>query len=70
MREKKSSPLKIVGVNASSTKTVFLRVSPKLHAALMAAAGAEQQRLGEKVSMNMMEEKILAKAMGLDITDE
>jgi predicted HicB family RNase H-like nuclease len=69
MRKKKSSDLK-AKVTTPSTKTVFLRVSPKLHAALMAAAGAEQERLGEKVSMTGLAARILAEAVGLDVDDE
>jgi hypothetical protein len=69
MNRKKSLPLSI-GNNTSSTKAVFLRVPPQLHAALMAAAGEEQQRRGEKVSMNVLAAKILAKAMGFDVLDE
>ena len=49
-------------------KGLFLRVSPQLHAALVVAAGAEQQRLGERVSVNSLVARVLADAMKIEHT--
>jgi hypothetical protein len=62
----KNPPLKI-GSDIASAKTVFLRVPPELHAALVVAAGAEQQKRGEKVSINWLAAKVLAEAMGFEV---
>lgn len=62
----KNFPLKI-GADIASSKTVFLRVPPALHAALVVAAGVEQQRRGEKVSINWLAAKMLAEAMGFEV---
>lgn len=64
----KNPPLKI-GTDIASTKTVFLRVPPALHAALVVAAGAEQQKRGEKVSINSFVAKVLAEAMGFEVVE-
>lgn len=69
MRRVKSPTLKI-GADIASAKTVFLRVPPELHAALVVAAGSEQQKRGEKISVNWLATKILAEAMGFDVSDE
>ncbi len=49
----------------ASTKTLFLRVPPELHTALVAAAGAAQHKRGERISVNVFAAKILAEAMGI-----
>lgn len=69
MRKMKTPPLKL-GADIASAKTVFLRVPPELHAALVVAAGSEQQQRGERVSVNWLAAKILAEAMGFDVSDE
>lgn len=62
----KNPPLRI-GLDVASSKTVFLRVPPELHAALIKAAGAEQQKRGQKTSINWLAAKVLAEAMGFDV---
>lgn len=66
LMRQKNTPLKI-GTDIASSKTVFLRVPPELHAALVMAAGAEQQKRGEKVSINWLAAKVLAEAMGFEV---
>ncbi|AMP07644.1 toxin-antitoxin system HicB family antitoxin [Collimonas pratensis] len=68
MHKVKSPPLKI-GTDIASAKTLFLRIPPELHAALVVAAGGEQQKRGERVSVNWLAAKILAKAMDLDVIE-
>lgn len=65
MNRLKPQPLKI-GTDIASAKTLFLRVPPELHAALVVAAGAEQQRCGKRVSVNCLATKVLAEAMRLN----
>lgn len=68
MRQPKSPSLKI-RTDIASTKTLFLRVSPELHAALVVAAGAEQQKRGEHVSVNWLAARVLAEAMNLNVSE-
>jgi len=68
MARSKSSPLKI-GTDVASAKTLFLRVPPKLHAALVVAAGVEQQKRGERVSVNCLATRALAEAMGFKVSE-
>ena len=68
MRKIKPPSLKI-GKNIASAKTLFLRVPPELHAALVIAAGVEQQKQGEHISVNWLAAKVLAEAMGFDVSE-
>lgn len=68
MHSPKLPTLKI-GTDIASAKTVFLRVPPELHAALVVAAGAEQQKRGERVSVNWLASRVLAEAMGFDVSE-
>ena len=68
MRHVKSTPLKI-GSDVASAKTVFLRLPPELHEALVVAAGVEQQKRGERVSVNWLAGRILAKALNFDVSE-
>lgn len=67
MSRSKLPPLKI-GTDVASAKTLFLRVPPELHAALVVAAGAEQQKRGERVSVNCLATRALAEAMGFKVS--
>jgi predicted HicB family RNase H-like nuclease len=67
---KMKPPLLKIGADTASAKTVFLRVPPELHAALVVAAGAEQQQRGERVSVNWLAAKILAEALGFEVSNE
>lgn len=69
MRQNKPVTLQI-GSDVASAKTLFLRVPPELHAALVIAAGAEQQKRGERVSVNSLAAKILAEALGFKWIDK
>lgn len=60
-------PPKKTGTDTVPSKALFLRVPPELHAALVVAAGAEQQKRGERVSINWLAAKMLADAMNLDL---
>lgn len=68
MRRVKSPPLKI-GTDIASAKTVFLRLPPELHRALVVAAGVEQQKRGERVSVNQLAGQILARALNLHVSE-
>lgn len=65
MRQK-NTPLRI-GIDVASSKTLYLRVPPELHAALLKAAGAEQQKRGVSTSINWLAAKVLAEAMGFEV---
>jgi predicted HicB family RNase H-like nuclease len=63
------SPSLVVGTDIASTKTLFLRIPPKLHAALVVAAGVEQQKRGERVSVNCLATRVLAEAMDFKVSE-
>lgn len=65
----KRSSLRI-GAKMPSTKLLLLRVPPELHQALVAKAGAEQQRQHRRVSMNTLAATYLAEALGFDVDQE
>lgn len=66
MRQNKKHSMKL-GSDMASAKTLFLRIPPELHTALIAAAGAAQQERGERVSINVFAASILADALGIKL---